>query len=169
MAAPSSCALLGHTDLLCSDSEDECESVSRSLVVAPSYMYSSFGYPNELAICVNLSFGISDQVEPLAYLKDTYAENFLFTTDGRYYEYADYKIYRFERPFASHDEFLLSIKPLHERRAEATQLQRLTIQTIINSTSTSSTTALTRRTRTIQTRLGANCRDLQGDGMHAGT
>ncbi|KAJ6632110.1 hypothetical protein B0H10DRAFT_1976115 [Mycena sp. CBHHK59/15] len=52
-------------------------------------------------------------------------EYFMFAVDGQYYECADFDVYRFDMPFASHDDFVHSIQPKEVRRAMSTKLEPL--------------------------------------------
>ncbi|KAJ7442018.1 hypothetical protein FB451DRAFT_1298104 [Mycena latifolia] len=62
---------------------------------------------NEIVVDYNLGFNIPGKIEPLAFFEGGGGEAWFFTADGKYYFYHDEQdiVLRFERSFASHDEF----------------------------------------------------------------
>ncbi|KAJ7263368.1 hypothetical protein C8J57DRAFT_1333374 [Mycena rebaudengoi] len=73
---------------------------------------------------INRPFGITGRIEPLVFIPST-CEYFMFAVDGQYYECFDFDIYRFDTPFASHDDFVHNIPPMEVCRAISTNLEPL--------------------------------------------
>ncbi|KAJ7258227.1 hypothetical protein C8J57DRAFT_534151 [Mycena rebaudengoi] len=90
------------------------------------FMFGTSDFTNSTRVeeYINHRFGITGRIEPLAFIPET-RDYFMFTADGQYYEFVDFDAYRFDRLFASHDEFVQSIQPMDLRRAASTKLQRL--------------------------------------------
>ncbi|KAJ7276871.1 hypothetical protein C8J57DRAFT_1223586 [Mycena rebaudengoi] len=89
----------------------------------PGLLYM-LGGPKESLVekFMDRAFGITGRIEALAFIPEAF-EYFMFAVDGQYYEFVDFEVYRFDTPFASHDDFLRSIQPMDLRRAASTKLE----------------------------------------------